>query len=583
MKSVFIFLILLFFIIVNVNAKTVINEIMYNPSGNDNNKEFVEIFSDEINNFENYTIEDLSGDKDILKLVKSFNSSYSLIVEDSFDYSSIDASIYTIGNNIGNGLNNDKDLIILKNTENKIVDSVNYYSEFGSDGNGKSLERINFNGFSSDPRNWVESNTQDGTPGKENSIKNIDFNSITINEFLPDPLGNDDAPMPQGEFVEIYNNADDEINLNNFYLEDKFGHKIKIDNTHALTNIIASKSYLTVYSNGFSGFLNNDEDEIRLFYNNILLDKVSYSSSKEDFSWSKINNNWILTNPTPNKNNDQGIIINKSFVKIRDFDDNANFGEIIEVKLDIYKGDSNKNAINLFIENDDYRISEEVNFNIFGKYVNYTINVPVQIFPNCDLKYKDGKYELKISGLEENDKKEIKVSGTNKKLCNIKENKIKSDDIYFELMEFPKETTPNQDIITKVRLINNSTDIQNLDLWSYIYKGKTSISGDFDENLKKIKLNPNQEVIVELKNKIDIHAEPDDYKLRVKLKKESRKTADDFTTDIKIISDDKNITNRLTNNIIYESSDIKARNTVPYILIITLILLILILIFRKGL
>ena len=583
MKSLFIFLILMFFIMVNVNAKTIINEIMYNPSGNDDNKEFVEIFSDEINNFENYTIEDLSGEKDILKLVKNFNSSYSLIVEDNFDYSSINISIYIIGNNIGNGLNNDKDLIILRNPENKIVDSVNYYSDFGSDGNGKSLERINFNGFSSDPRNWIESNVQDGTPGKENSIKNIDFNSIKINEFLPDPLGNDDASMPQGEFVEIYNNADDNVDLNNFYLEDKFGHKIKIDNIHSLTTIIESKSHLTVYSNGFSGFLNNDEDEIKLFYNNILLDKVSYSSSKEDFSWSKINNKWVLTNPTPNENNDQGIIINKSFVKILEVDESANFGGIIEVKLDIYKGDTRKNAIYLFIEDNDYKISEEVNFNLFGKYVNYTINVPVQIFPNCDLKYKDGKYELKVSGLEENDKKEIKISGITKKLCNINENKVKSDDIYFELMEFPKETTQNQDIITKVRLINNSTDIQSLDLWSYIYKGKTSISGDFDENLKKIRLNPNQEIIVELKNKIDIHAEPDDYKLRVKLKKESRKTADDFTTDIKIINNNENITNKLTDNTIYESSDIKAKNTIPYILIITLILLILILIFRKGL
>jgi len=583
MKSLFIFLILMFFIMVNVNAKTIINEIMYNPSGNDDNKEFVEIFSDEINNFENYTIEDLSGEKDILELVKNFNSSYSLIVENNFDYSSINISIYIIGNNIGNGLNNDKDLIILRNPENKIVDSVNYYSDFGSDGNGKSLERINFNGFSSDPRNWIESNVQDGTPGKENSIKNIDFNSIKINEFLPDPLGNDDASMPQGEFVEIYNNADDNVDLNNFYLEDKFGHKIKIDNIHSLTTIIESKSHLTVYSNGFSGFLNNDEDEIKLFYNNILLDKVSYSSSKEDFSWSKINNKWVLTNPTPNENNDQGIIINKSFVKILEVDESANFGGIIEVKLDIYKGDTRKNAIYLFIEDNDYKISEEVNFNLFGKYVNYTINVPVQIFPNCDLKYKDGKYELKVSGLEENDKKEIKISGITKKLCNINENKVKSDDIYFELMEFPKETTQNQDIITKVRLINNSTDIQSLDLWSYIYKGKTSISGDFDENLKKIRLNPNQEIIVELKNKIDIHAEPDDYKLRVKLKKESRKTADDFTTDIKIINNNENITNKLTDNTIYESSDIKAKNTIPYILIITLILLILILIFRKGL
>ena len=209
MKFFIIFLILLI-LAINVNAITVINEIMYDPSGGDNNKEFIEIYSDEINNFENYTIEDLSGNKDILKLVKQINSNYFLITEDDFNYQEINASVYTIGNNIGNSLNNNNDVIILRDQENKIIDLVYYYSDWGAKNNGKSLERISFNLNSNDKENWIEGK-EGGTPGEANSIKEINFNSIKINEFLPDPIGNDDAAMPNGEFIELYNNANENI------------------------------------------------------------------------------------------------------------------------------------------------------------------------------------------------------------------------------------------------------------------------------------------------------------------------------------------------------------------------------------
>ena len=370
----------------------------------------------------------MSGSIDTLILIKKENSSYSLIVEENFNYDGINASIYNIGATIGNGLNNDEDLIILRDNKSKIVDLVYYSSEFGGNNNGKSLERINYNNFLSDPRNLIESRTSGGTPGKENLFNNINFNSVKINEFLPDPIDSDEASMPNGEFIELYNSDDEEINLEDFYLEDKFGHKINIDETHAINNKINSKGYLTIYTNGFGGFLNNEDDEIKLLFNNILLDKVMYSSTKEGFSWSKIGNNWILTHPTKDEDNGNGIIQNKSSVKIIEYDKNAKFGDLIEIKLDIYKGDSKRNSINLILEDENNKISNEVNLNIYGKYVNYTLNVPLQIFLNCDLKFKDGEYNLKVSGLEDNDKKIIEVKGIDKKICNIKETKVESSE-----------------------------------------------------------------------------------------------------------------------------------------------------------
>ena len=99
-----IYLITFVFLINIVNAIT-FNEVNYNPIGNDNNKEYAELFSQESINLSNYTIEDLSS-SDTLTLLKSSNSNYYLIVEEGFDYSLIDANIYSAGPAIGNNLNN---------------------------------------------------------------------------------------------------------------------------------------------------------------------------------------------------------------------------------------------------------------------------------------------------------------------------------------------------------------------------------------------------------------------------------------------------------------------------------------------
>ena len=82
---------------------------------------------------------------------------------------------------------------------------------------------------------------------------------------------------------------------------------------------------------------------------------------------------------------------------------------------------------------------------------------------------------------------------------------------------------------------------------------------------------------------LDYHVDPGEYKLRVRIKKEERKTPDDFTTNIMVIENEKNLTNILTSNTVYESSDIKAKNSVFMITLIVLVLMIIFLIFRKGL
>src|SRR3989344_1487939 len=254
----------------NTNALTVINEFMYNPPGEDNNKEFIEIYSEDYKNLSDFIIEDSSSD-DVLKLSYYYDSNYSLIVEDGFDYNDINASIYTVGATIGNNLNNDKDVIILRNQDRNIIDLVVYSSNFGGD--EKSLEKISLNSLSSDKSSWIETTSQ-GTPGREHLIiKN--YTALKINEFLPDPIGEDDAQMPKGEFIELYNSGNEDLDINGLYFEDLAGHKLITDNTHTISTEIKANNFLVIYANGFSGLLNNDQDEIKLYYSNSLIDKVS--------------------------------------------------------------------------------------------------------------------------------------------------------------------------------------------------------------------------------------------------------------------------------------------------------------------
>src|SRR3989344_5320460 len=125
--------ILIILALILVNGNIFINEVMYDPDGDDNNREFIEISHDVDVNLSNYTINDLDSE-DSLKQVKYFSGNYSLIVEEEFNYSSINATIYDIGKTIGNSLNNDKDAIIIKNGT-KIVDVFSYNEK----SDGKSL------------------------------------------------------------------------------------------------------------------------------------------------------------------------------------------------------------------------------------------------------------------------------------------------------------------------------------------------------------------------------------------------------------------------------------------------------------
>lgn len=167
--------------------------------------------------------------------------------------------------------------------------------------------------------------------------------NVVLNEFLPNPdgilctdggsscapgdsnfifdFGSDSDDMPQGEWVELYNNGNMDVDLTGWYLRDSTngeGNKTPINNSHILVSspIIPAHGWLVVYMN--KAIYNNPGDTVRLFNKNgTLIDSYSYG----------VDSTFCDMEPTPNANNDtsgsgscnnSNVPGNKSFARIPD-------------------------------------------------------------------------------------------------------------------------------------------------------------------------------------------------------------------------------------------------------------------------
>lgn len=251
-----------------------------------------------------------------------------------------------------------------------------------------------------------------------------DYSKIKINELFPDPQGYDNAAMPEGEWVELYNSGNETLDLENLGLKDNYGSNPDIFISDAKTiggTIINPYSYLIVYMNGRSGFLNNDGfEKISLYKDDYLLDVVSYSGSTEGLTWGKIDDVWKLTLPTPFQENFYDETINESKIEIEKvYKDKIKFGDIVRVKVHVYKGDTEKYSIQAWIESENDTISKRSKASVYRKFTDYDLVLPIQVFSNCKEKYKDDEYELIVKGLGLRDEEYIKIEGNDESMCTV--------------------------------------------------------------------------------------------------------------------------------------------------------------------
>jgi hypothetical protein len=163
-----------------IRGDLVINEIMYAP--NSQEPEWVEIYnrSTKIINMFGYKIADDATTTRVINLPLTLNPNEYLVVAKDSSIMNVHGSISILRINTFASLNNSGDRVVLLDSLNRVIDSLNYKSSWGGT-NGKSLERINAAGSSVDSTNWKTSTAALGsTPGRFNSATPYDNDLIVI-------------------------------------------------------------------------------------------------------------------------------------------------------------------------------------------------------------------------------------------------------------------------------------------------------------------------------------------------------------------------------------------------------------------
>ncbi len=153
-------------------------EVFPNPSGDDNNKEFIEIYNPEGINLSAYSIGD-DASNDTLVAFFFGTGAYALIVEEGFAWQGLNttASVYSAGATIGNNLGNTQDSVFLYAPSGILVDSLHY------------SDIIEGYSFEKNEETWEMSTLVNGSPGfasfsQAQDNKTTETNNTLHNESL---------------------------------------------------------------------------------------------------------------------------------------------------------------------------------------------------------------------------------------------------------------------------------------------------------------------------------------------------------------------------------------------------------------
>jgi uncharacterized protein YdeI (BOF family) len=139
-------------------------------------------------------------------------------------------------------------------------------------------------------------------------VKGIYSSTIVINELFPAPHEPFLSPETNDEYIELYNSSSEDIDLEDWILEDLGGKRYIISKNTGKETIIAGFSYMLFYKSQTKISLNNDETEsIHLFWPDGSLCSVSteYPKAEYNMSWSRnFDGRWIFsTSATPGAEN----------------------------------------------------------------------------------------------------------------------------------------------------------------------------------------------------------------------------------------------------------------------------------------
>lgn len=587
-----------------------INEIMANPIADESLNEWIELYNNESTaiNLSSWIIGD-SNDNDTIEgglyggagtILEA--DSYAIITDDStrvynnFNVSQAALRLYTDDSSIGsNGLSNSGENIYIYNNNGALIHSITYNST--DDGNTWAY----FN------QTWSEANS---TPGSPNNGSIIEEEQTQNNEC--------DFTVSITSEQNFFDNPDD------------FAFKIII------TRITGSKTNITLFRQ-----ITNQYGEIEKAYNNItneITNKRTYSYSPNLDRNGYIVNTTISTscNDTNLENNhDTKLLIIRqespqeqpaiAIERLYDLgsDNKSKYGQTIKAKINAYKGNSTKTAVELWAELNGEKISKITKTNVYDYYTNYTLTLPVQLKPNCERDYEDGNATLILEGLDNRATYSFIVEDISKDMCEYVEVEETGEDkkgVEYLIKYIPDTIFVGEEFEVSLKINNNDDIAHKFEVWSYVYRGNKCYSSEREANKQLKYVAEKSSKIITMKNKVE-EADNGLYKFKIKILKDDLKTPNELTKDIIIENkeDEKeSIKNeealnetkekedsliKLENKdnleeseksygekglitlsnprIIYQSTTQKAKNLAPYLSIFTLLTLTLYLVMRK--
>ncbi len=156
------------------------------------------------------------------------------------------------------------------------------------------------------------------SPGEKNNTKELKYQKLSnqdiyINEYMiHNQRNNYSIDGNYYDFLEIYNNSNQDLKLNNIYLSDNLDEL----NKYKLPNVTIKKdSYLLVYLSDISSLTENEiianfklsnQDEYLIISNGKkVIDKVKIVELADNISYGKVHDTWYyFTKPTPGSIND---------------------------------------------------------------------------------------------------------------------------------------------------------------------------------------------------------------------------------------------------------------------------------------
>jgi hypothetical protein len=355
---------------------------------------------------------------------------------------------------------------------------------------------------------------------KENDVdcKNItiiDTSNIPCNVSLS--IETDNLIYNNSEKIKFYNELNNEsyIFKITYWITDIFGNEIK-------------KAYTTDNTNQKSYTPNIDEtDQVLIIKSNLSFVACNDSNLEDNYDEK-------LFIVKASKELDSKIDIIKIYLGS---DEKVEFGDFVRVKILVYKGNTSKNSIKAWIEEDNEKISYITYSNVYSKFNEIEITIPIRIKPNCNKKYDYGNYDLIVSGLDTNDTENIYIKGITESICKKSSSSESSltltekDEIEYEILDFKNEYFIDEIIEAKLKINNLDQEDHEYTVWSYVYRGPKCYSGKREDNQKKFIIKAGNSKTIKLEN-IPKSVNDGEYKYKIKIKKDQQKTEHELTEDI---------------------------------------------------